>query len=90
MKRILFLVLAILTVGAAAFAGYPGRRRLLVAAAAAGVPMSLAMATAIAVTQRYTADFCPLLLVGAAFGAAAPPSPCSPSASPPNRRCPGA
>ena len=30
--------------------------------------MSLAMFAAIAITHRYTADFCPLLMLAAAFG----------------------
>lgn len=57
--------------GAAAFAAHPRRRLLLAALWLAGMPMTLAMFAAIAITQRYTADFCPLLLTGAAFGAAA-------------------
>jgi hypothetical protein len=34
----------------------------------AAVPAALAMLTAVAVTQRYTADFCPFLIAAAAFG----------------------
>ena len=37
---------------------------------AAALPAMLAMLTAISVTQRYTADFCPFLLAAAAFGVA--------------------
>ena len=37
----------------------------------AAAPIMLAMLTAISVTQRYTADFCPLLISAAAFAIAA-------------------
>lgn len=57
--------------GVGAFAVFPTRRRVLTAVAIAGLPMTLAMFTAIAITQRYTADFCPLLLTAAAFGTTA-------------------
>lgn len=36
----------------------------------AAIPAALAMLTAVAVTQRYTADFCPFLIAAAAFGVA--------------------
>ncbi len=37
----------------------------------AAVPMTLAMLAAVAVAQRYTADFCPALIAAAGFGSAA-------------------
>lgn len=36
----------------------------------AAIPAAVAMLTAVAVTQRYTADFCPFLIASAAFGVA--------------------
>jgi hypothetical protein len=54
--------------GVAAFAALPRMRILVIATWAAGIPMSLAMFTAIAITHRYTADFCPFLFVAAALG----------------------
>jgi len=57
--------------GVSGWAGYPARRPLLLAVWAAGAPMTLAMFSAIAITQRYTADFCPLLITAAAFGVVA-------------------
>jgi hypothetical protein len=54
--------------GIAAFVTYPRQRILIVVTWLAGVPMSLAMFTAIAITHRYTADFCPFLLMCAAVG----------------------
>ena len=56
--------------GAAAFRVFPSRRLLITAAWIAGVPMTLAMFTAIAITHRYTADFCPFLLTSGALGVA--------------------
>lgn len=54
--------------GIAAFLRLPTLRILVVATWLAGVPMTLAMFTAIAITHRYTADFCPFLITAAAFG----------------------
>ena len=62
---------ALATLGSmAAFMTFRSRRPLIAGAWLAGVPMSLAMFTAIAITQRYTADFCPFLLVCGALGVA--------------------
>lgn len=47
-----------------------GLRGPLLAAWGAGLPMALAMFAAIAITHRYTADFCPFLIVAAALGLA--------------------
>jgi hypothetical protein len=47
---------------------WPGARLPLVAIAVAALPMSLALFSAVVVSQRYTADFCPALLLAAAFG----------------------
>ncbi len=49
----------------------PALRWPLAATWAAGAPMSLAMFAAIAITHRYTADFCPLFIMAAALGLAA-------------------
>ena len=49
----------------------PALRGPLLATWAAAVPMTLAMFAAIAITHRYTADFCPFLIVAAALGLAA-------------------
>ena len=46
----------------------PGRVRPLAVLWVAAVPVTLAMLTAVAVTQRYTADFSPALISLAAFG----------------------
>ncbi|MGH7945306.1 MAG: hypothetical protein ACREH8_03655 [Opitutaceae bacterium] len=54
--------------GIAAFLRLPRLRILILATWLAGVPMTLAMFTAIAITHRYTADFCPFLLAAAALG----------------------
>ena len=51
-----------------AFFNFPTRRILILATWIAGIPMSVAMFTAIAITHRYTADFCPFLLTTAALG----------------------
>jgi hypothetical protein len=56
--------------GLAAWRRYPAQRLLIAGTWVAGMPMSLAMLTAIAFTHRYTADFCPLLITAAAFGTA--------------------
>lgn len=48
----------------------PALRPALLTAWAAAVPMTLAMFAAIAITHRYTADFCPFLIVAAALGLA--------------------
>jgi hypothetical protein len=50
-----------------AFVRYPALRRPLLTLGAAAVPVSMAMFTAVATSQRYTADFCPLLICGAAY-----------------------
>lgn len=55
--------------GLVAFVRFPHVRAPLAATWAAGVPMALAMFAAIAITHRYTADFCPFLIVAAAWGA---------------------
>lgn len=49
----------------------PAARRPLAVLWCAGIPLTLAMFAAVAVTQRYLADFCPLLIATAAFGAVA-------------------
>lgn len=54
--------------GALAFYRWPGSRVPLALVAAALGPMSLALFAAIAISQRYTADFLPGLLVASAFG----------------------
>ena len=48
----------------------PAARTPLIVLWAAAIPFTLAMLTAIAVTQRYTADFSPFLIAVAAFGIA--------------------
>jgi len=50
---------------------WPTARLPLALLALASVPMSAALFMAVAISQRYTADFCPALLVAAAFGLAA-------------------
>ena len=50
---------------------WPGARLPLALVAFALVPMSAALFMAVAISQRYTADFLPALLVAAAFGLAA-------------------
>ena len=50
---------------------FPAARAPLFALWAATVPMTLAMAAAIATAERYTGDFVPFLIGGAAFGLAA-------------------
>ena len=46
-------------------------RWALVVAWGAVVPLCLALFTAVAISQRYTGDFCPFLIVASAFGLAA-------------------
>jgi hypothetical protein len=47
---------------------WPTARLPLALLALASVPMSAALFMAVAISQRYTADFCPALLVAASFG----------------------
>ena len=54
--------------GAFAFARWPKARWPLGVIAGATAPMALALFTAVALSQRYTADFCPALLLAGAFG----------------------
>lgn len=49
----------------------PALRLPLAVIWAAALPAMIAMLTAISVTQRYTADFCPFLIAASAFGFAA-------------------
>lgn len=49
----------------------PGLRLPLAVLWLAAIPTGLAMLTAVSVTQRYTADFCPFLIAAAAFTPAA-------------------
>jgi hypothetical protein len=65
MPALVFLAVA---GGAFAFWRWPDARRPLLVIAAAALPMSAALFTAVAMSQRYTADFCPVLLLLAAFG----------------------
>jgi hypothetical protein len=57
--------------GLVAFAGMHACRTLLLVGALGAIPASFAMLTAVAVTQRYEADFCLFLIVPAAFGTVA-------------------
>ncbi len=52
----------------AAFWLHPPLRPALLSLGAAAVPLTLALATAVATSHRYTADFCPFLLGAAAYG----------------------
>lgn len=54
--------------GVVTFVRFPSLRLPLAACWGAGLPMALAMFAAIAITHRYTADFCPFLLVASAWG----------------------
>lgn len=54
--------------GLVALVRWPASRWPLAILALASLPMSVALFTAVAVSQRYTADFCPALLIAAAFG----------------------
>jgi hypothetical protein len=61
---------ALATIGCAlAFWRAPESRLLIAAAWLAVLPMALALFAAIAIAQRYTGDFCPFLIIAAAFGA---------------------
>ncbi len=62
------LLLLALAGGAGAWLAWPAARVPLGAIAAAATPMSLALFTAVAISQRYTADFCPALILAGAFG----------------------
>jgi hypothetical protein len=57
--------------GMLALTRVPALRGAVLATWAAALPMTLAMFAAIAITHRYTADFCPLLIVAAVGGLAA-------------------
>ncbi len=60
--------------GAGAWFGlyrWPAARTPLAVVAAGALPMALALCAAVAVSQRYTADFVPALIAAAAFGTAA-------------------
>jgi hypothetical protein len=65
MPAILFLAVG---GGALAFLFWPDARRPLLVIAAATLPMAAALVLAIAISHRYTADFCPPLLLALAFG----------------------
>jgi hypothetical protein len=54
--------------GAWAFARWRAARLPLLLVAAGSAPMVLALLAAIAISQRYTGDFCPPLALAAAFG----------------------
>lgn len=56
--------------GGWALAYVPATRRPLLAVLAAVGPMTAALLTAIVTSHRYTGDFCPVLIVGAAWGLA--------------------
>ncbi len=60
--------------GALAAVTTPPARRPLALLTLAALPAALAMLTAVAVTQRYEADFCPFLIAAAAFGVVALPT----------------
>jgi hypothetical protein len=51
-----------------AFARWPEARLAIAVLAATATPMTLALLTAVAVSHRYTADFCPPLIIGGAYG----------------------
>jgi hypothetical protein len=65
------LFLLALLGGLIAFVALPGQRSPLAVIWLAAVPMTVALFAAIAIAQRYTGDFCPLLIVGAAWALAA-------------------
>jgi hypothetical protein len=65
------LVALALAGSALPFVGRSAARTPLLVLWGAALPTSLAMLTAVAVTQRYTADFGPFLIVSAAFGISA-------------------
>jgi hypothetical protein len=56
--------------GLFALVRWPAARRPLGVLAVAALPMTAALFMAVAISQRYTADFCPALLIAAAFGLA--------------------
>jgi hypothetical protein len=62
------IVLLAVIGGVFAFAAWPESRAPLAIVAAGALPMSLALFSAIAVSERYTADFCPALILAGAFG----------------------
>ena len=63
---------ALATLGcAAAFVHSRAARPAITLLLAAAMPMSLAMFAAVAISHRYTADFCPVLVCAAAFGTVA-------------------
>lgn len=70
MPGLVFLALA---PGAAALFLLPTSRRPLAVIAVAALPMTLALLAAVAISQRYTGDFVPPLLIAAAFGLQALP-----------------
>ncbi|MDP3073409.1 MAG: hypothetical protein Q8N18_24165 [Opitutaceae bacterium] len=65
--------LTLLALGGAAWAlaRWRASRLPLVLVLTATAPMGLALLTAVAISQRYTGDFCPPLVLAAAFGAVA-------------------
>jgi hypothetical protein len=65
MPALVFLAVA---GGTFAFWRWRDARRPLLVIVGAAAPMSAALFTAVAMSQRYTADFCPLLVLLAAFG----------------------
>ena len=65
MPAVVFLAVA---GGLLAAVRWPAARPPLALLALAALPMSAALFMAVAISQRYTADFCPALLIAAAFG----------------------
>lgn len=64
------LVVLAVAGGLFALVRWPAARRPLGVLAVAALPMTAALFMAVAISQRYTADFCPALLIAAAFGLA--------------------
>jgi hypothetical protein len=64
--------------GLVAFIAVPAHRWALGVIWVAAVPLTVALFAAVATAQRYTGDFCPLLMCGATFGLAV--SECLPAA----------
>ena len=64
------LVVLAVAGGLFALVRWPAARRPLGVLAVAALPMAAALFMAVALSQRYTADFCPALLIAAAFGLA--------------------
>lgn len=64
------LVVLAVAGGLFALVRWPAARRPLGVLAVAALPMTAALFMAVALSQRYTADFCPALLIAAAFGLA--------------------